>query len=322
MTKLKDLSGQKFGRLTVIKLNPRLIKGRASWLCRCDCGTIKSIKSQRLINGTTRSCGCLKVKDLVGRRFGRLTVICFDRVDANQQARWLCRCDCGTEKSIIGANLSFGTSKSCGCLQKEILSDLRIKEITWVVSPNGCWECDSHHTYHGYPFALRNNKYEIIARIMYKQIHPEELDENGEIPIGLEYCHNCDNPNCINPAHGRLDTHSNNMRDMVERNRQAKGENVGGVKLNAHQAQFIYENNQIPQNGLAELFDVSTAAIHDIKTGINWKHVTHVTDPNHDPHPIIMSGETVFNDGDDPEVFSCEWSSDDYLKELGYVKDE
>jgi hypothetical protein len=63
-----------------------------------------------------------KLINLVGQKFGRLTVI--KRVSPNTSyggnARWLCKCDCGKEKIIVGRNLRNGNTKSCGCLKKEI----------------------------------------------------------------------------------------------------------------------------------------------------------------------------------------------------------
>lgn len=67
MGKLRDLTGQRFGRLTAIKFvgHKRIGIRQTSqvlWLCKCDCGkeTIKS--SQYLKNGTVKSCGCLKIE--------------------------------------------------------------------------------------------------------------------------------------------------------------------------------------------------------------------------------------------------------------------
>lgn len=54
--------------------------------------------------------------NLVGRRFGRLTVIARAGSRYGQSA-WLCRCDCGTEKVITASNLKNNTV-SCGCYQK------------------------------------------------------------------------------------------------------------------------------------------------------------------------------------------------------------
>lgn len=58
MPSFKDLTGQKFTRLLVI--GPREQRKRISyWLCRCDCGVEKFVKSSHLTGGLTRSCGCL-----------------------------------------------------------------------------------------------------------------------------------------------------------------------------------------------------------------------------------------------------------------------
>lgn len=62
--KAKDLTGQKFGRLTVLeKTEPfRCRDGKvqcAGWKCRCDCGNEVRIRSNSLLMGVTKSCGCL-----------------------------------------------------------------------------------------------------------------------------------------------------------------------------------------------------------------------------------------------------------------------
>lgn len=66
----------------------------------------------------------MKLIDLTGQRFGRLTVI--KRVEdyittkGNHYVQWLCKCDCGNEKIIIGNSLkSKNGTKSCGCISKE-----------------------------------------------------------------------------------------------------------------------------------------------------------------------------------------------------------
>lgn len=59
--KLKDLTGQKFGLLTVIKRGAN--KGpHVAWECRCDCGNTKVIDVNSLRSGCTKSCGCLNKK--------------------------------------------------------------------------------------------------------------------------------------------------------------------------------------------------------------------------------------------------------------------
>lgn len=61
MTNLyKDLTGQKFGRLTAIKKDDTKKSRKAYWICLCNCGNIKSVRSDSLQAGRIRSCGCLK----------------------------------------------------------------------------------------------------------------------------------------------------------------------------------------------------------------------------------------------------------------------
>lgn len=58
----KDLTGQKFGRLTVVKY-----LGSSYWECRCDCGNVTKVFTGNLKQGTTKSCGCY-AKDLLKKR--------------------------------------------------------------------------------------------------------------------------------------------------------------------------------------------------------------------------------------------------------------
>jgi hypothetical protein len=54
--------------------------------------------------------------DLTGKTFGRLTVLKEEEVRSNsRQIKWVCRCNCGKTKAILGHNLRGGTSASCGC---------------------------------------------------------------------------------------------------------------------------------------------------------------------------------------------------------------
>ena len=64
-----------------------------------------------------------KIKDITGQRFGRLVVIRRNGISKDKRAKWLCKCDCGNEISVIGKSLRNGNTKSCGCLQKELASE-------------------------------------------------------------------------------------------------------------------------------------------------------------------------------------------------------
>lgn len=58
----QDITGQKFGMLTVLSLRGRNSKREAIYLCRCECGKEKAVRMANLRNGHTQSCGCLKGK--------------------------------------------------------------------------------------------------------------------------------------------------------------------------------------------------------------------------------------------------------------------
>lgn len=132
----KDLTGQRFGRLTVQReAEPaRTPKGVAvrRWECRCDCGNTVIVNQNALTakkNGT-RSCGCLqaeamrnKATDMMGQRFGRLTVTGYcdlEKPESNGNKRGIvCLCDCGREITTTRKALLEGL-QSCGCLRNEI----------------------------------------------------------------------------------------------------------------------------------------------------------------------------------------------------------
>lgn len=60
----------------------------------------------------------MKVIDLTGQKFGRLTVEA--RAVGARESSWLCRCECGNQVTVRAGNLKSGNSKSCGCLTPNI----------------------------------------------------------------------------------------------------------------------------------------------------------------------------------------------------------
>lgn len=125
----KDLTGQRFGKLTVFAFAGYLqtLKCKeAFWLCQCDCGNQTTAKANYLLMGDTRSCGCRstdQTKNLTGRRFSRWTVLQFKNYRRGKTGRshgyWICQCNCGNIAEVRGSALLNGSSLSCGCLQKE-----------------------------------------------------------------------------------------------------------------------------------------------------------------------------------------------------------
>ena len=71
--------------------------------------------------------------DLTGQRFGRLVVIQRADNDKYGKARWLCLCDCGNQKVILGGSLRKGSTKSCGCRERMSTPDLTRKRFGRLV---------------------------------------------------------------------------------------------------------------------------------------------------------------------------------------------
>jgi len=129
--KFIDLTGQRFGKLVVIERSENNKKGSAKWLCECNCGRTTEVLSYDLTSNHTKSCGCLRYEkghDLIGMKFGRWTVIKKDKNKKGSRS-WFCKCDCGNHKVITSYSLVNGHSKSCGCLQKEKISQRFKKEF-------------------------------------------------------------------------------------------------------------------------------------------------------------------------------------------------
>ena len=61
-----------------------------------------------------------KCNDLTGRKFGKLTVIKRYGYDKYKKITWLCECECGGQKVVLGRSLLNGSCKSCGCLNNEV----------------------------------------------------------------------------------------------------------------------------------------------------------------------------------------------------------
>lgn len=135
----KDATGFTSGILTAVRpvRGPPTDEGGPgvlSWVCRCQCG--KEVTMVLNHAQMPKSCGCQKVvrRDLTGKVFGRLTVVAEE-----VPQRWLCACTCGGKRVVLASSLTFGYTKSCGCLKAEIDMAKRPKNmrpVPWYLSSN------------------------------------------------------------------------------------------------------------------------------------------------------------------------------------------
>ena len=104
-------------------------KGEIYWNCQCECGNIISAKGVRIRAGTTKSCGKCRAENLIGWKIwehgvpdSRWEVIGREPFnDADGAPIWICQCSCGEIRKLNRSTLLSGASKSCGCLQKELV---------------------------------------------------------------------------------------------------------------------------------------------------------------------------------------------------------
>ena len=128
-----DIIGNKYGHLEILDFVKRENKANY-YLCKCDCGNIKVVDSRRLLYGDNKNitCGCNKWKrknkiDMVGKRFGRLTVLRETEERKAKEIVWECLCDCGNIYYATGYNLRTGHTNSCGCFMRERVIDCNKK---------------------------------------------------------------------------------------------------------------------------------------------------------------------------------------------------
>lgn len=115
-----DLTGQRFGHLTVISRAESDAQGNSRWLCHCDCGNEAIVRAAFLKRGQvvcSKSCvlsPARQIKDISGHKFGELTAIKHLGFDAFRKSLWLFRCSCGSEIEVPADRVLNSGMKSCG----------------------------------------------------------------------------------------------------------------------------------------------------------------------------------------------------------------
>lgn len=139
MGKFREFSkGEVYGNLTVIrdlgifmKSGTKTKKHYVECQCNCKDKNIVVVDAAHLTNGHTTSCGCLNAPNLVGDKYGRLTVLEKATTLCNKETiYWKCLCECQLNKPekerqytyVSTNNLKRGYVQSCGCLQRELMS--------------------------------------------------------------------------------------------------------------------------------------------------------------------------------------------------------
>jgi len=214
----------------------------------------------------------MKPVDISGQKFGRWSVVSYQSA-----GRWLCKCECGTEKEVSGKMLRAKETLSCGCKKREeakaLMTEMRrqpppdVKFYSFYdVDPvTKCWIWNGRQDKDGYGIFYFSGGKERAHRFSYKlhyQIDPQDL----------MVCHHCDTPACVNPDHLFLGTCQDNLQDALQKGRFAIGDLNGRSKLTPEQVKYALSSTESGAS-LARKWGVSRSTVNRIRRGQGWRNV-------------------------------------------------
>lgn len=135
---------------------------------------------------------------------------------------------------------------------------------------NGCWEWTRRLDHKGYAHAKVWGKPVGAHRVSYAFfVEP--------IPAGMNICHKCDNPKCVNPHHLFMGTTQDNVTDKMRKGRfvTTPGEKNGYAKLTEDQVLAILADKR-PQHVIGKDYGISQSNVSIIKRGKTWAHLGEV----------------------------------------------
>jgi len=142
--RLKDAAkiiNKKYGRLFAVRANAYKEGEELKYYCDCNCGNYCFRYGSDLVSGKANSCGCLekdeekqakidkkmnKINEIVGNKYGRLTVVKAEIFLHEKNRRYFCECSCGSAgKWFYKGALTSGRTISCGCITRRQYLDNR-----------------------------------------------------------------------------------------------------------------------------------------------------------------------------------------------------
>jgi hypothetical protein len=146
-------------------------------------------------------------------------------------------------------------------------------ETFWnnVDKTGSCWTWRGATQKDGYGILTYQRKFYLAHRLSYLLAH-------GIVPDGLNICHTCDNPVCVNPDHLFAGTQLDNVRDMINKSRQVnlKGSSHGMAKLTEAQVSAIraeYVPYVVTSRHLSDKYCITVSSVKSVLQHRQWKHV-------------------------------------------------
>jgi len=152
-------------------------------------------------------------------------------------------------------------------MTKALPEDRFFKKV--LIAPfHECWEWLAYKSWDGYGYFNSGKRNELAHRFSYRMFI-------GEIPISLCVLHKCDNPSCVNPEHLFIGTNDDNVKDKVQKTRQACGERMNRGSATAEDVAEIRRMHAsgIRQSCICRLFKISSGSVSKIINGKSWKHI-------------------------------------------------
>lgn len=226
--------------------------------CQCGCGTPMKITREAYYRGVSK-------RIFAHSRIGKSKDASVSDWIASQQNKHVCKCGCN-ECIVIRRDHHWRGIPRFINGHKGVHTEEEFWKRVDKKGKDDCWEWIPRNTKNGRgTFKLPGR-----GKRIYAYRYSFEL-QNGPIPKGVEICHKCDNPKCVNPDHLFMGTHADNMMDAARKGKM-------GMKLTIVEVLQIVADVRSGTSKItaATKFGVSKTTIKDIMSGYIWSAVTRI----------------------------------------------
>lgn len=246
--RFKDITGQRYGKLTAIGVSGKTASKTYVWRCQCDCGGVIDVKVADLSRGFVKSCGCL-LRETSARNLA------------------------------IGRQSAVTTPEDCPPLPRETTHEIRHcpNRTGYAVTSNGSvFSCRKARAKSWQPLVVTHNKggYPVVTvvgngkgrQILVARLVAEAFI--GPCPINMEICHNNGNKEDSNVSNLRWDTHKENIHDSLRHGTHTSIQKHRNAILSAEDAVAIRKlGESMKLRELAAAYKVSLPLISAVLRG-------------------------------------------------------